>query len=132
PIPQKDYYALGAAFYGGYLDPGDGKLMGGPPRERLGFPVLGFTESGRDVPPIHLLQAGDPHKIGPEVKPAFLTAVSGPTVHTEPPPTDAKTTFRRLHLAAWITDTRNPLTARVIVNRIWQHHFGQGLVRTPN
>src|SRR5262249_46927534 len=50
----------------------------------------------------------------------------------ESPPADAATTHRRLQLAAWITDPRNPLTPRVIVNRIWQHHFGQGLVRTPN
>ena len=39
---------------------------------------------------------------------------------------------RRRRLADWITDDRNPLFARVIVNRIWQHHFGQGIVRTPS
>jgi hypothetical protein len=49
-----------------------------------------------------------------------------------PPPPDAKTTQRRLQLAQWITDPRNPLTARVIVNRLWLYHFGQGLIRTPN
>src|SRR5437868_3714322 len=38
----------------------------------------------------------------------------------------------RLQLAEWLTDSRNPLTARVMVNRIWQHHFGRGIVRTPN
>ena len=38
----------------------------------------------------------------------------------------------RLALAKWITDPANPLTARVMVNRIWQHHFGAGIVATPN
>lgn len=42
------------------------------------------------------------------------------------------TTGRRLAFARWLTSDRNPLTARVFVNRMWMHHFGQGLVRTPN
>ena len=49
-----------------------------------------------------------------------------------PPPPGAKTTHRRLQLARWIADPRNPLPARVWVNRLWQHHFGQGLVRSPD
>ena len=43
-----------------------------------------------------------------------------------------KSSWRRKGLAAWIASPENPLTARVMVNRIWQHHFGEGLVRTPN
>jgi hypothetical protein len=44
---------------------------------------------------------------------------------------DAKSSGR-LALAQWIADPANPLTARVMVNRIWKHHFGTGLVRTPD
>ena len=47
-------------------------------------------------------------------------------------PADTPEQERRLALARWITDTKNPLTARVMVNRIWQHHFGTGIVATPS
>jgi len=47
-------------------------------------------------------------------------------------PPDGNTTGRRTTLANWLTSPENPLTARVIVNRIWFHHFGQGLVDTPS
>ena len=46
--------------------------------------------------------------------------------------TDASDKARRLALADWIVDPKNPLTARVIVNRVWQYHFGQGIVNTPS
>ena len=132
PIPQKDYYAFAANFYGGYLDPGDGKLMGGPPPDKLGFSALGFTDRGPDAPPLKLLVNGDVKRPAGVVNPGYLSLVSNFQRAVEPPPAGAVTTRRRLQLASWITDPRNPLTARVIVNRIWQHHFGQGLVRTPN
>jgi len=132
PIPQKDYYAIGAAFWGGYLQPGDGRLLGGPPPERLGFPVLGFTERGATAPALHLLENGDARREGPVVEPGFLSLAPALQRQVTPAPADAPTTRRRSQLAAWITDPRNPLTARVLVNRVWQHHFGQGLVRTPN
>ncbi|MEO6808026.1 MAG: PSD1 and planctomycete cytochrome C domain-containing protein [Isosphaeraceae bacterium] len=47
-------------------------------------------------------------------------------------PADAPEQGRRLALAAWIADPKNPLTARVMVNRLWQHHFGEGIVTTPS
>jgi len=132
PIPQKDYYAIGAAFWGGYLQPGDGRLLGGPPPERLGYPVLGFTERGPTAPALHLLENGEARREGPVIEPGFLSLAPALQRPVAPPPPDAATTRRRSQLAAWVTDPRNPLTARVLVNRVWQHHFGQGLVRTPN
>ena len=69
---------------------------------------------------------------GEVVEPGVLSAIPSLERPFEPPPEDAKTTHRRLQLARWITDPRHPLTARVMVSRIWLHHFGDGIVRTPN
>ena len=62
------------------------------------------------------------------IEPAFLTLL-GQQPDIEPTPTS---TGRRTALANWITDERNPLSTRVIVNRVWQRHFGTGIVPTPN
>lgn len=69
---------------------------------------------------------GDPKTPGDVVPRHFLAALGGATL-----PAGAVGSGR-LQLAEWLTDPRNPLTARVMVNRVWQHHFGHGLVRTPN
>ena len=69
---------------------------------------------------------GEPDKPGDAVPRGFLKAIGG-----EPLPKTASGSGR-LELAEWLVNPSNPLTARVIVNRIWQYHFGQGLVRTPN
>ncbi|MSO23648.1 MAG: DUF1553 domain-containing protein [Acidobacteria bacterium] len=63
--------------------------------------------------------------------PLVLSASAREVVFPKPAP-QAKTTGRRLALAQWLASDTNPLTARVIVNRIWQHHFGKGIVETPN
>ncbi|MBU6301308.1 MAG: DUF1553 domain-containing protein [Verrucomicrobia bacterium] len=74
----------------------------------------------------HVFVRGNPGNRGEAVKPRFLTAVAG----------DEAPVFTngsgRLELANAIVDTKNPLTARVLVNRVWMHHFGQGLVRTAS
>ena len=69
---------------------------------------------------------GEPKALGPDVPRGFLTILGGAKV-----PADEKGSGR-LELARWITDPKNPLTARVIVNRVWQWHFGQGIVATPD
>ena len=68
---------------------------------------------------------GDPEKLGDEVPRRWLELFGGELV-----PADAGS--GRLQLAQWLSDPANPLVSRVIVNRIWQHHFGKGLVQTPN
>ncbi|MCC2670086.1 MAG: Planctomycete cytochrome, partial [Armatimonadetes bacterium] len=81
--------------------------------------------------PFHLLARGDFRRKGEVVAPGGIAAVAGVTAEWRLP-TDAPEAERRKALAAWITDPRNPLTARVMVNRLWTGHFGAGLVRTPN
>jgi hypothetical protein len=133
PIPQTDYHRLAGLFWAGFIDPRDSKLMGGPSYDELGFQdVFGWTDRGREVPSLHLLKSGNPHNLGPAVTPGFLRLASALEPTTSPPPPGSKTTQRRLQWARWITDRRNPLPARVMVNRLWLHHFGAGLVRTPS
>ncbi len=133
PIPQVDYYRVASAFWPGPIAARDRKLIGGPTAEELGFDdVLGWTDLGREPRPLHVLRAGNRHAPLEEVRPASLTAVPDLFDEFDAPTADARTTHRRLHLARWIADERNPLTARVFVNRLWQHHFGKGLVRSPN
>ena len=131
-ITQADYYRLAAAFWPGPVHNGRAKALGGPSAEQLGFDVLGWTDLGPEAPPIHALKKGDRHWPLAEVKagaPSFVAALAG---DFPPPPADSRTTLRRTHLARWITHPTNPLTPRVIVNRLWQHHFGQGLCRNPD
>jgi len=69
---------------------------------------------------------GDPRATGPEIPRGFLTILGGQKL-----PPDEKGSGR-LELADWIADAKNPLTARVIVNRVWAWHFGRGIVATPD
>jgi hypothetical protein len=69
---------------------------------------------------------GEPYNRGPTVRRGFLTVLGGQKLP------DQYKGSGRLELARWLTDPANPLTARVLVNRLWQHHFGQGIVKTPS
>ena len=78
-----------------------------------------------------VLKRGDVGSPGEDVSPAGLSAVAGKTSDFGLAP-DSSDADRRMKLAEWITDRDNPLFARVMVNRLWQYHFGQGLVTTPS
>ncbi|MEM7009851.1 MAG: DUF1553 domain-containing protein [Verrucomicrobiota bacterium] len=132
-ITQEDYYRMASAFWAGPVKKRSSKLVGGPSAEELGFPnVLGWTDLGAQPEPLRLLKNGERHHPMHEVAPASLSSIPSLEKPFDPPPEGAKTTHRRLQLARWIASPENPLTARVMVNRIWQHHFGQAIVRTPN
>ena len=86
--------------------------------------------SQQSPPTVRIQRRGDPENEGPAVTPgAFSWANHAATDFGDDETSEAS---RRLALANWITHPDNPLTARVIVNRLWHHHFGQGLVRTPS
>ena len=90
--------------------------------------IPGIKETAAERTPIHVLKRGDWEKKGDPVAPRPLTVL----VSDELPELPADTPHPRTELARWLTDPKNPLTARVAVNRLWQHHFGTGLVKTPN
>ncbi len=83
-----------------------------------------------EAPPNYFLIRGDPFSPGSEMSPGFLTVATYGDPPTALPRPDGRTSGRRLALAEWIASRDNPLTARVMANRIWHHHFGRGIVRT--
>jgi hypothetical protein len=126
----------------GVVKKGVGKDEKAPVEDRLKY-LEAAAELGRirqswpDIPMIYavhdstpgnarVMVKGDPKTLGPEVQRGFLQILGGNTV-----PADHKGSGREL-LAQWLTDPKNPLTARVMVNRVWLWHFGRGLVNTPN
>ncbi|MBZ2177190.1 MAG: PSD1 and planctomycete cytochrome C domain-containing protein [Acidobacteria bacterium] len=121
---------------------GEGKDPKSPTPQRLAFleaqaELLQIRGSWPDLPmayavaeatPVNarIMVKGDPATLGPEVPRGFLTILGGQQV----PP--AHPGSGRDLLASWITDPANPLTARVLANRVWTWHFGRGIVNTPN
>ncbi len=81
--------------------------------------------------PFHVFVGGNPQKKGAIALPAALSTLEEVTPKYELP-AEKDEAARRLELAKWITHPENPLTPRVLANRLWQNHFGTGIVNTPN
>ena len=91
----------------------------------------GTGSNGGKPRPIYLLNRGNILKPGTEVSPGTLSCLPGLSSRFELP-SEHREGDRRAALARWLTRPDNPLTWRSIVNRVWQYHFGRGLVETPN
>jgi mono/diheme cytochrome c family protein len=92
---------------------------------------VGTGADGGRPRPIHVLARGQVTHPGREVSPGALSLLTFQPARFALPK-DAPEGERRAALARWLTDPQNPLTWRSIVNRVWQYHFGAGIVTTPN
>ena len=99
-----------------------------PPLER----ALCIQENGRQAPDTHVLIRGNAHAPGEKVGPGYPEVLGFRDPIIPPAPEGIDSSGRRRVLADWITSPENPLTARVIVNRLWHYHFGRGIVRSTN
>jgi len=114
PISQADFYRLRAVF-----EPSVPELKRDVPCDMFQIQA--------DAAPARLWLRGDHRRPGPEVQPAFPRIGSADGADGLP-----KGTHPRLELARWLFRSDNPLTARVIANRVWQHHFGRGIFETSS
>ena len=124
PIPQRDYYRL-LAFFSDVADPNGKNLK--KVAEPDGRADRGDVRRGARPAETHVLLRGNPSLLGDKVEPgvpAILERGRRPRFVSGP--------GKRRALADWLTDRRNPRTARVMANRLWQYHFGRGIVPTPN
>jgi hypothetical protein len=131
PISQKEYYQVAALLAGVNQEKEERAVELNPTGGQPDFGGRAHAIIPREPEPLAVLERGDYRKRGEIVAPAGLKALLGvsPDFGLS---TDAPESKRREALARWLTDPRNPLAARVFANRIWYHHFGQGIVETPS
>ncbi|MFO0907449.1 MAG: DUF1549 domain-containing protein [Isosphaeraceae bacterium] len=149
PVSIDDYYRLAATFTTAIRSEIDLTLTpGGKPQKvqvtSEGYPHTKHHADDRGFPHFYpktyVLARGDTAQKKGEAVAGFLHALLGPGAKdsdwaVKPPAGWTRTSFRRAALAAWLTDPSRGaghLTARVIVNRLWQHHLGRGIVSTPS
>ncbi|MDQ3621843.1 MAG: PSD1 and planctomycete cytochrome C domain-containing protein [Verrucomicrobiota bacterium] len=135
PFTAKDYYGLLAVFngtdkYG--LVPGTQDRNGAKIKVDPAVQVHALVETSAVAPPTHLMRRGIATDLSEEVAPAVPVALTKRSLHFPEPDTCATTSRRRRTLTDWIASPDNALAWRVLANRIWQHHFGKGIVGTPS
>jgi hypothetical protein len=138
PIPTKDYYALAGIFAStdyaevplvpqAVVEEANRKQAGADKKKNVAptYPVVHALKEALKPVNMRVHIRGNTETLGDEIPRHFLSILGG----------EGKPFTKgsgRLELAEAIADAKNPLTARVMVNRIWQHHFGKGLVRTAS
>ncbi len=103
----------------------------GPKPKPPGPTVMAVSDIDHGIPATHRLAGGDWHKPREEVTPGYLEALRPAVADVSAVPMP-HSSGRRAALARWLTQPNHPLTARVMVNRLWQDHFGVGIVATPS
>ena len=149
PIPAEDYYRITSAFTTTIRSEVDlpDSPGGGPAKVQVtaeGFPHTKHHADDRGFPHFYpqtfVLSRGDVHQKKREATAGFLGVLTPEGLDAsawkvEPTEASSRSSYRRAALAGWLTDVdrgAGALAARVIVNRLWQHHFGRGIVATPN
>ncbi len=89
--------------------------------------VYSVSDVGPKAAPVTIPRKGDE-----VIEPGYLTLLFEGPANIKPVPTAPQSSGRRSELARWLTEPENPLSARVMVNRVWQYHFGKGLVATSS
>ena len=128
PVSQEDYYALYGIFRSTRF-PWPGIELDKRPHDLVAVKdglAYAVAEGKRWVGNVPIQLAGDPAKPGKTAPRRFLRILGGQALP------EGEKGSGRLALARWLAEESNPLTARVIANRLWMHHFGRGLVATPN
>lgn len=105
------------------------QLRANPPSNDV--KVLAVKEQGVEPRDTFVMVRGNAHVTGDQVEPGFPSVLSPPEPEIQLPASESST-GRRLALARWLTSDEHPLTARVMANRIWQGHFGRGIVRSAS
>ncbi|MEZ5299650.1 MAG: DUF1549 and DUF1553 domain-containing protein [Verrucomicrobiales bacterium] len=119
PVSIGDFYRMRAIFANTVPAMKRDKPVGHAVRER-----------GIEAPPSYIRERGDFRAEGAPAEPAFLRVLNPGGEAIPPPAAGAASTGRRAAFARWLTRPDHPLTARVIANRVWQSHFGTGIVRS--
>ncbi|HMC64741.1 MAG TPA: PSD1 and planctomycete cytochrome C domain-containing protein, partial [Gemmataceae bacterium] len=135
PVQRTERQRAELAAY--YLDQELDRQLADLPPQRLVycgsnvFDPDGTFRPAKTPRPVHVLKRGDIHHPGALAQPGTLSCIPG-LEHRFQLPDSNDEGRRRAALARWLTDPQNGLTWRSIVNRVWQYHFGRGLVDTPN